>query len=314
MSPAPDGPSTLDLASALPHGYRARPSTAEDVDALCHLVGACEREIQGRVQCDPGLVAAELARPGLVPELDTRVVHDPSGALVARAWVNRRSAVDVHPRHRGRGLGAALLDWADARAVQAGSDYIVQTVPDDDAEAVALLRSRGYQRMVTEWLLAFDMPDEPAVPEPPEGVSVRPFPSGDQRAAYELIQDAFDEWQQRRMPYQEWVQHTVERPSFAPAMSALAFAGDQLVGAVVSLDLTDTGDGYIEQVAVRRDHRGRGIARLLLRHAFRAFHRHGRRTCTLGTHSETGALTPYLRMGMQVRHQSTVYRKSLRAT
>ncbi|MFJ3249314.1 GNAT family N-acetyltransferase [Streptomyces sp. NPDC086782] len=100
-------------------------------------------------------------------------------------------------------------------------------------------------------------------------------------------------------------------PTFAPAMSALAFDGGQLVGAAIALDPPETGEGYIEQVAVHRDHRNQGIARLLLLHAFRAFHRQGRRTCTLGTHSETGALTLYLRVGMRVRHSSTVCRKSL---
>ncbi|MET8948379.1 GNAT family N-acetyltransferase [Streptomyces sp. NPDC004542] len=78
------------------------------------------------------------------------------------------------------------------------------------------------------------------------------------------------------------------------------------------MDLPETDEGYIEQVAVRGDHRNQGIARLLLRHVFRAFHRCGRRMCTLDTHSDTGALTPYLRVGMKVRHSSTVYQKSLR--
>ncbi|MFF9126418.1 GNAT family N-acetyltransferase [Streptomyces sp. NPDC014889] len=284
---------------------------ADDVSAIHRLVSACERELYGRVQTDPGAVAAVLARPGLVPELDTLLIHDRTGQPAARAWVDRRSEVDVHPRHRGRGLGALLLDWAEARARQAGSGQIVQTVPDDDAKAVALLRSRGYEPMVTEWLLEFAMPDEPAAPEPPAGITVRPFRPGDEHTAHQLIEDAFDEWQQRRNTYQEWAQHTVERPTFAPAMSVLAFDDGQLVGATIALDLPEAGEGWIEQVAVRRDHRGQGIARLLLLHSFRAFHRHGRRTCILGTHSETGALTLYLHVGMQVRHSSTVYRKGL---
>jgi ribosomal protein S18 acetylase RimI-like enzyme len=300
-----------DLVPALPSGYRGRPTTADDIDAIHHLVGACERELYGRIRTDAGGIAADLARPGLVPELDTLLIHDPAGQLAARAWVNRRSEVDVHPAHRGRGLGAALLDWAGARARQAGTEQIVQTVPDADVSAVALLRSRGYEPMVTEWLLEFAMPDEPAVPEAPAGITIRPFRPGDARDAHQLIEDAFDEWQQRRTTYQEWARHTVERPTFAPAMSALALADGQPVGAVISLDLPDTGEGYIEQLAVRRDHRNLGIARLLLRHTFRAFHQRGRRTCTLGTHSDTGALTLYLRVGMQVRHSSTVYRKSL---
>ncbi|MCG6494439.1 GNAT family N-acetyltransferase, partial [Kitasatospora sp. A2-31] len=146
---------------------------------------------------------------------------------------------------------------------------------------------------------------------------VRAFRSGgaagerDARAAHRLVQDAFDEWQPRRMDYAEWARHTVERPGFAPAMSPLAFAGDQLVGAAIALDLPDSDEGYLEQVAVRRDQRNRGIARLLLRHAFRAFRQQGRRGCTLWTHSDTGALDLYLRVGMTVRHSSTVHRKRL---
>lgn len=303
-----------DLVPTLPPGYRGRPTTADDIDAVHRLVMACERELYGRVRTDTGGIAADLARPGLVPELDTLLIHDRTGRPAARAWVNRRSEVDVHPAHRGRGLGAALLDWAEARARQAGGEQIVQTVPDADASAVALLRSRGYEPMVTEWLLEFVMPDEPAVPEAPAGITIRPFRPGDEgdaHDAHQLIEDAFDEWQQRRTAYQEWARHTVERPTFAPAMSALAFADGQPVGALISLDLPGTDEGYIEQLAVRRDHRNLGIARLLLRHSFRAFHQRGRRTCTLGTHSDTGALTLYLRVGMRVRHSATVYRKSL---
>ncbi|MFF4056563.1 GNAT family N-acetyltransferase [Streptomyces sp. NPDC001668] len=300
-----------ELMPLLPPGYRARPVTADDTGDIHRLVAACERELFGRARTDLGRIAADLARPGLIPESDTKLIHDRRGQLVARAWVNRRCEVDVHPEQRGRGLGGALLAWAEARARQAGGPRIVQTVPDADTDAVALLRSRAYEPTATEWLLEFPMPGEPVVPEPPAGITVRSFRAGDEHDAHQLVEDAFDEWQQRRKSYQEWARHTVERPAFAPVMSALAFADGQLVGAVLSLNLPDTDDGWIEQVAVRRDHRNRGIARLLLLHAFRAHHQHGRRTCTLGTHSDTGALNLYLRAGMTVRHSSTVFRKDL---
>ncbi|MCZ0972294.1 GNAT family N-acetyltransferase [Streptomyces albulus] len=145
----------------------------------------------------------------------------------------------------------------------------------------------------------------------PADLTVRLFRPGDERAAHRLIEDAFAAWQPRRKSYAEWARHTVERPAFAPGLSSLAFVDGQLVGAVMSLDLPETGEGYVEQVAVRPDHRNRGIARLLLRHAFRAFHRHGRRRCTLWTHSNTGALELYLRVGMTVARSSTVFRKGL---
>ncbi|MEU9125178.1 GNAT family N-acetyltransferase [Streptomyces sp. NPDC048506] len=145
-SPSRERPSMPNLMPALPSGYEARPATADDVPAIHRLVAACERELNGRVHADPGGIAADLSRPGMVMERDTVLLHDQAGQLAAWAWVNRRSEVDVHPRHRGRGLGAALLDWAETRARQAGDERLVQTVPDKDTPATALLRSRGYER------------------------------------------------------------------------------------------------------------------------------------------------------------------------
>ncbi|MFJ9950521.1 GNAT family N-acetyltransferase [Kitasatospora sp. NPDC091207] len=301
----------------LPAHYRSRAAAPADAPAVHRLVTACERELLGdagdRAENAADGVAADLALPGLDPAHDTLLVEDAAGAVVGRAWVHggRRSKVDVHPAHRGRGLGGALLDWAEARARQLGSERISQTLLDGDRAAVELLRSRGYGPFVTQWLLEIQLATEPVVPALPAGVTVRPFRRGDEHAAYRLTEDAFDEWQVRRKPYEEWARHTVERAAFAPALSPLAFADGQLVGAVLSLDVPESGEGYVERVAVRRDHRNRGIARVLLQEAFRAFHRHGRRTCTLWTHSETGALSLYERVGMTVRLGSTVYGKPL---
>jgi len=289
----------------------AAPPPPADVPVIHGLVAACERELYGRAVTDLDGIAADFARPGLDPALDTVLVHGPAGEPVGRAWVNRRSKVDVHPAHRGRGLGSSLLDWAETRARQVGSGRLVQTVPDSDRAACALLRSRGYDTLATSWLLEIAMPVEPVVPEAPTGITVRPFRSGNERAVHRLVEDAFDEWQERRRSYEEWALLTVERDTFAPAVSPVAFCGDRMVGAVLSLDIPGTDEGYIERVAVHRDHRNQGIARLLLQHTFRGFHRQHRRTCTLWTHSGTGALSLYERVGMTVRRSSTVYSKAL---
>jgi mycothiol synthase len=65
----------------------------------------------------------------------------------------------------------------------------------------------------------------------------------------------------------------------------------------------------VHQLAVHRDHRHRGIARVLLRYAFREFHRKGRRACVLSTNSCTGARSLYERVGMRVRRSYTHYEK-----
>lgn len=60
-------------------------------------------------------------------------------------------------------------------------------------------------------------------------------------------------------------------------------------------------------------HRDRGIARILLQHAFHGFHRLGRRRCALWTHSDTGALSLYERLGMTIGRSSTHYSRPLTA-
>ena len=123
-----------------------------------------------------------------------------------------------------------------------------------------------------------------------------------------LIEDAFDEWQPRRKSFEEWSAMMIERSSFAPSLSPLAIAGDEVVGAVLCLDLPDSDEGYVEQLAVRRDHRGKGLARTLLAVARQGFYREGKRNLTLWTHSDTGALAMYERLGMSVRRSTTIYR------
>ena len=166
---------------------------------------------------------------------------------------------------------------------------------------------------MTAWLFEIATPTEPDVPEPPAGIAVRPFRSDDAHAAHRVAEDAFDEWQQRRLSFKEWATVTVERPAFVPAASPVAFAGDELVGVLIALDVSAGDEGYVDRIAVRRDQRGKGLARLLLRYTFREFHRQGKRCCTVWTHSDTGALGLYERVGMTVRRSSTFYAKKLEA-
>jgi ribosomal protein S18 acetylase RimI-like enzyme len=83
-----------------------------------------------------------------------------------------------------------------------------------------------------------------------------------------------------------------------------------MVGAVLSLD-REGDEGHVERVAVDRGYRRRGIAEALLRQAFADFARAGKQSCTLFTHSATGALALYEKAGMTVTMSSTHLRRPL---
>jgi mycothiol synthase len=302
---------------ALAGDFSTRPATGADAPDICALIAACELDLDGRAEIDLDDIVSDLARPGRDLSRDTLLVHDAIGELVGWAQLvkDRRTEADVRPSHRGRGLGTRLLAWTETRAAEAGGDRVGQTITDNNPTAAALFRAHGYRPKDTAWILEIAMDTEPAVPELAGGITIRPFePGRDDHAAHRVIDDAFGEWPDRQpSPFEEWHAFSVGRDTFAPRLSPLAFDGDRLVGVALSLDYQDTREGYVHQLAVHRDYRHRGIARALLRYAFRGFHREGRGTCVLSTNSYTGALSLYERVGMRIRQSYTHYEKPLTA-
>lgn len=292
----------------IPPPYTHRSATVDDIPAITALTDARELHFHGRSHADPGEVAATFARPALDPAAHTLLVHAPDGELAAWAWAERRGEIHVHPKHLGNGLGTALLDWAEGLTAPG---RFVQSVTDADTAAGEILAARGYTRLATAWLLEIGFEGDVDVPEAPEGVTVRPYEEGDGPGVHVLVEDAFAAFKSRRFDYAEWAEGTVARETFAPWASPVAFQDGEPVGAVIALDVPGSGEGYIERVAVRADQRGRGIARLLLRHSFAAFAARGLTACTLWTHSETGALSLYERVGMNVRRSATVHTRDL---
>ena len=290
--------------------YRLAPGALSDAPDIHALISACERSMYGRVQTDLTHVTADLTRPGVEPAKDVRLVRGPEGTLTGWAWVKhgRRCAINVHPEHTGRGLGSALLDWAEERSRELGSDKLGQTVPDRDTGAAELLTARGYNPIVHCWLLENVLATDVGEPVYPEGISIRAFRAEDAPAMFDLYESAFETIQTSRYSFEEWSTLTIKRAAFAPESSPVAFAGDELVGLTISLENPETDEGYVDQLAVREDFRGRGIAKALLRKAFREFHLRGRSTTTIWTHSDTGALPLYESIGMTVRRSDTVYR------
>jgi GNAT superfamily N-acetyltransferase len=304
----------MDARLELPDRLTSRPASREDVGPITQLIAACERDLDGVAEIDPGDVEMSFGRAGYDPALDCVLVHG-GDELVGWAEVHRtRAEADVHPGHRGRGIGTALLGWTERRARGTGQPSVGQMVTDANAAAADLFRDRGYETTETAWLLQILFDDgPPPVPAPPQGITIRPFErERDERAAYRVIEDAFGEWIDRTpQSFEEWVSQFPAHPAFAPEMSPLAFDGDELVGAITYLDYHDADEGWVQQLATKATHRHRGVARALLHSAFGAAYRSGKRACGLSTNSRTGALSLYENVGMRVRRSYTRWSKPL---
>ena len=292
---------------SLADGLTTRPPRRDDLPALHRLIAAYEQRLLGEPLVDLEDLEADWQRPSFDPARDALLVLD-GDALVgaADAHTPSRSDVVVHPGAWGRGIGSALLDWTLRTASKRGAARVGQTVPDADTAAAAPLRSRGGEPLWTSWVLELP-PGEQVPPRPlPPGYRLRPYlPERDERAAYDVVEQAFAQWPDREpTSFEDWRATVTQRPGFAPWQLLLVEGADgQRVG-VCHVLLSD-GTGWVNQLAVDRDHRGRGIAQALLAEAYTAARERGARRSELSTDSRTGALDLYEGLGMRVRWSFT---------
>jgi mycothiol synthase len=291
----------------LPAPYTARPLTAEDAQAVTDLMAACELHDIGEVQIELEDIVGDWGRPSFDLAAQSVGVLDEHGRLVAygEVYQARRAEVYVVPEERGRGLGSALLAWTWRLAREQGGTLVGQTVPERASEAVSLFKAHGYRPMWTSWILELPEGAEIAEGTLPADTEIRAMvPGQDERAAYQTVEDAFDEWPGRDpVAYEDWAAVVLERPGFEPWQLLLAVekdaAAEQVVGVCFVIASADTG--WVQYLAVRRDRRGRGLARALLLRAFSQARARGMTRAELSTDTRTGALDLYLHVGMRVK-------------
>jgi len=88
-----------------------------------------------------------------------------------------------------------------------------------------------------------------------------------------------------------------------------------LAGGSLCMYEEDLKLGWVDNLAVLRPWRQKGLGMALLLHSFAEFHRRGIYTVGLGVDSQnlTGATRLYERAGMHIALQSDTYQKELRA-
>lgn len=322
------------------HGLLWRPITPGDVGTWFRLRTAVEEYDRAPERTAEHELSDVFKGSWRDPERDFIGGFDANGEMQAWGRTEFRPATSgtlapvllggVHPRYRGLGLGRAVLAWTEARARQQLAELRsdlparLRVFVDDHnpgakslAERAGFNASRWYvimRRDLTEPLPAIAL-DETVRIEP-----YRPELDDEVRAAHNES-FAADHWGSNPVDAEEWSLEVVGGEAFRPDWSFVAVDTwtERVVGYLISgayqQDWEPQGysEGWTDLLAVRREHRGKGVAAGLLTAAMAAYADAGMEYAGLDvdTDNPTGALGLYSRLGYVRAGTSVLYTKEL---
>jgi mycothiol synthase len=320
----------------LPAGLTARPLTPDDVDAVAALLEVAEQIDDTGEHYDPDDLTEWWVNDLVDLRRDGLAAHGPDGALVG--WASTlapptfRDAFDVHlegrvhPAHRGRGIGRALLDWQLARGAEMHAERhpeaparlsvsVPTTMPGLEAlvRATGLAAVRWYRQMQRPLT---DLPDLPAVP----GVEFAPFTWDRDDEVRRAHNAAFAQQHgsAERDPASWQTLFTGQR-AFRPDLSTLVLTDGTVVAYtlvyVFEADTRATGvrEAYFGQVGTLPEARGRGLAGAAILRSMRnaADAGCGRAGLQVDSENVTGALRLYEGLGFAIRRTTVSWSRAL---
>ena len=306
-------------------GTTWRPFGRDDLPAIATFFRECENYDHNPERQSLSGLQEFWDSPRSRPDIDTLVGYDVAQRIVAVAWAGCSRVVTerrrvylggaVRPDRRGEGIGRAVLRWEMTHAFEWDQDtrkegygpLVMQLHAPSGQSDVRDLAERhglGVERYFFE--LSRRLDDIPPVAEP-NGVCVVDWDPERGHEVHHVVDRAFrDHWGHTDATDEMWREFVGSR-AFRPDWSLLAV--DRTTGTVVGAALncayeqdwqaTGVREGYTDQLAVARTHRGRGIASALLRDSMRRFAASGMDRAALGVDAAnpSGAVRLYESLG-----------------
>jgi mycothiol synthase len=304
----------------LPAGYVVRAATFHDLDTVADLLADVDVALFGQAEPSRVWLQEDWSSDWVDLPTMTRLIVAPDGTVAGYATLE---AVDpakevgafgrVHPRHAGRGIGSALVDWtgrATRTLIRPGSTTSLRhSIAGADAAARELLTRAGFTHVRTAWHMRMELPEGYSPAPAPRGVTIRPSVAGpDDREIWETMEAAFrTHFGYQPVGFDQWWDNTRRTGAYDPSLVLVAEVEGRIVGASQQFVIEDGGVGWIGDLGVRPELQGRGIGKALLRHALADLSARGFRLAQLNVdaQNETGAVELYRSVGM------TVYREWL---
>ena len=313
--------------TSLPSGFSLRHATQTDLPAITDLFVADDIAQLGRARTTLSGIQAMLSSLDIDMARDTWLVLSPEGRPVGFSQLGHIAHIrfdtrgTVHPDYRGLGIGRTLLQSVEARACE----HLSETAPDirvtlscwansSNTSKQHLLEHLGFQSIRQFWIMQIDLPEVPAPVGLPTGITIQTMQPGMEHAVHQALEDGFaDHWGHLPFPFEQWQHWELSRENFDPSLWFLAMDGDTI--AALNLCADESGEGWVNDLAVLRPWRRRGLGLALLQHAFRELYARGLHTVYLNVDAQslTGATRLYTRAGMHVARTSNTYEKELRA-
>ncbi len=311
--------STLSRMSS--NDFELRPPTLDDLPALVAFFSEMEA-VHGSGGQTEGQLRDQLTSRFSKAEENYRVALE--GGRIG-GWVSvwhpepgsERVFIEVKAHPRELSMYERLLDWGEERAAALRSGQALRLHAGATSENELLaneLRERGYELVRHFFTMEIDLAGEPQAPEWPEGIAVRTYRPGDERALYDADMEAFeDHWDFFTVPFEDWCEYFIESSEFDPELIFLAEDNGELAGFSLCRNEIRPNTAHVHVLGVRRPWRQRGLGTALLLHSFHEFRRRGRAKADLGVDSEnlTGAVRLYERVGMSPVRRFDSYRKEL---
>jgi mycothiol synthase len=299
--------------TAFPDNFTLRPATKDDAQAIAGGVAVEELAETGESETIVDDILELWADWETDLANDARVLVTLDGSIIGYVGISPGDngfMLDPHmhirPQYRGQRLEQRLLHFAEQRARERlQSDPTISHVIWSYSFTPArteLLKGAGYTVVSSDYRMQVILHEAPPEPQQLARIIVRRYiPGRDERAIYNVVQEAFPDFTgSPYRPFEEWQEGVLGRQSFDPALLYVALDGNTIVGIVICRAYPEVHQGFINQVAVLRSHRKRGIALHLLLTAFGECYRRGMTDIMLDvdTHNTTGAHQLYERAGM----------------
>ena len=327
------------MSVPLPAGLTVRPPTMDDIPIMVEFITRTSLYDTGESTITEESLRRQFTMPGadvsdfawLIFTEDTEQLVSIGLTIGFPPYVQQYSLIGVDPDYRDE----HLIDYGMQQIFTRAETYIPKA-PENARVTVMMgvdgrndwiqgvLNYYGFEKVRGFFEMQIDMETLPPIPHFPDGILLRPFNTDSGFSElYDAVEDAFqdhyghvDREKRDEESYQRWLHNITRGGEYDPSLFYVLVEGDEIVGmSLCQPDQPSKPDiGYVSILGIRRQWRGKGLAKALLYHTFTEFYKRGTFKVSLGVDAQslTGATKLYEKVGMRVVEESFIYEKCVR--